>query len=56
MLANAAFGLGLTLALAPDAGAWTRRVAFRQAHHNFYRAAQLGLRAELAWPLRAAGW
>ena len=27
------------------------RSPFQQAHHNFYRAAQLGLRAELAWPL-----
>jgi gamma-glutamyl:cysteine ligase YbdK (ATP-grasp superfamily) len=51
MCANAAFLLGLTLAMAPDAAAWTRRMAFQQAHHNFYRAAQLGLRAELAWPL-----
>jgi hypothetical protein len=32
-----------------------RRVAVRQAHHNFYRAAQLGLRAELAWPLGPGG-
>ena len=51
MLANAAFLLGLTLALAPDAAATTRRFAFQQAHHNFYRAAQFGLGAELAWPL-----
>jgi hypothetical protein len=55
MLANAAFLLGLTLALAPDAGDWTRRLPFQQAHHNFYRAAQLGLGAELAWPL-GPGW
>jgi hypothetical protein len=55
MLANAAFLLGLTLSLAPDADAWMRQVPFRQAHHNFYRAAQLGLRAELAWPLGAGG-
>jgi hypothetical protein len=55
MLANAAFLLGLTLALAPDADAWTRRVPFPQAHHNFYRAAQLGLRAELVWPLDPGG-
>ena len=55
MLANAAFLLGLTLALAPDAGHWTRRLAFRQAHHNFHRAAQLGLAAELAWPLGPNG-
>jgi hypothetical protein len=55
MLADAAFHLGLALALAPDAGAWTRRLPFQQAHHNFYRAAQLGLGASLAWPLDP-GW
>ena len=55
MLANAAFLLGLTLALAPDADAWVRQVPFRQAHRNFYRAAQLGLRAELGWPLGPGG-
>jgi hypothetical protein len=50
MLANAAFLLGLTLALAPDAGAWTRELPFARAHANFYDAARLGLEAELAWP------
>jgi hypothetical protein len=55
MLANAAFHLGLALTLALDAGAWTRRLPFQQAHHNFYRAAQLGLGASLAWPLDP-GW
>ncbi|HET7517922.1 MAG TPA: glutamate--cysteine ligase, partial [Actinomycetes bacterium] len=55
MLANAAFLLGLTLALAPDADAFIRRVAFQQVHHNFYRAGQLGLGAELAWPLAPSG-
>jgi gamma-glutamyl:cysteine ligase YbdK (ATP-grasp superfamily) len=55
MLANAAFLLGLTLALAPDAAEVTRRFAFQQAHHNFYRAAQFGLGAELAWPLGPGG-
>ena len=54
MLANAAFILGLTLALAPDAPAMVRRFAFQQAHHNFYRAAQFGL-AELAWPPASKG-
>jgi hypothetical protein len=34
MLANAAFVLGLTLALAPGAAAMTRRFAFQQAHHT----------------------
>ncbi|HEY8556599.1 MAG TPA: glutamate--cysteine ligase, partial [Actinomycetes bacterium] len=55
MLANAAFLVGLTLALAPDADAFIRRVAFQQVHHNFYRAGQLGLGAELAWPLGPGG-
>jgi hypothetical protein len=55
MLANAAFHIGLALALSPDASAWTRRLPFQQAHHNFYRAAQLGLGAALAWPLDP-GW
>ena len=55
MLANAAFLLGLTLTLAVDADRWVPRVAFQQAHHNFYRAAQLGLAAQLAWPLGPGG-
>lgn len=50
MLANAAFLFGLVLALRPDAEAWTRGLPFEDAHHNFYRAAQRGLDAELAWP------
>jgi hypothetical protein len=55
MLANAAFQVGLTLALAPDAHAFTGRVTFQQAHQNFYRAAQLGLQAELGWPSGPGG-
>ena len=55
MLANAAFLLGLTLALAPGAATTTRRFAFQQAQHNFYRAGQFGLGAELAWPLGPSG-
>ena len=50
MLANAAFLLGLTLALAPDAEDWTKRLLFARAHANFYDAARLGLEAELEWP------
>ena len=50
MLANAAFLLGLTLALAPDAATWTRQLLFARAHANFYDAARLGLEAELEWP------
>jgi hypothetical protein len=55
MLANAAFLLGLTLALAPDAGTWTRRLLFARAHANFYDAARLGLEAELEWPAGDGG-
>jgi hypothetical protein len=50
MLANAAFLLGLTLALAPDAKDWSRQLLFARAHANFYDAARLGLEAELEWP------
>jgi hypothetical protein len=49
MLANAAFLLGLTLALAPGAEDWTDRLLFARAHANFYAAARLGLEAELTW-------
>ena len=55
MLANAAFLLGLTLAMAPEADTFVRRMAFQQAHDNFYRAASVGLGAELAWPLGPGG-
>ncbi|HEX6677240.1 MAG TPA: glutamate--cysteine ligase [Actinomycetes bacterium] len=51
MLANAAFALGLSLALAPEAAAWTRALPFERVHHDFYRAAQQGLDAKIAWPL-----
>ncbi len=51
MLANAAFALGLSLALVPDADACTRALPFERVHHDFYRAAQHGLDAEIAWPL-----
>ncbi|MFU8857583.1 MAG: glutamate--cysteine ligase, partial [Deferrisomatales bacterium] len=50
MVANAAFHLGLTLALEPAAPAWTAGLAFEDASRNFYRAAQAGLNAELLWP------
>jgi gamma-glutamyl:cysteine ligase YbdK (ATP-grasp superfamily) len=50
MLANAAFLLGLSLALAPDADRWTRNLLFARAHANFYQAARHGLEAELEWP------
>jgi hypothetical protein len=51
MLANAAYLLGLTVALAPRARAWAAVFSFTWAEHGFYRAAQHGLAAELAWPL-----
>jgi hypothetical protein len=49
MLANAAFLLGCTLALAPGMAAWTKAMPFSQAHGNFFRAARKGLDAELQW-------
>jgi len=50
MLANAAFLLGLTLALAPDADRLVTRLTFGQARRNFYAAARSGIDAELLWP------
>ena len=50
MLANTAFLVGLTLGLAPGAEGWTAELPFAMAEHNFYRAAQHGLDAELSWP------
>jgi hypothetical protein len=55
MLANAAFLLGLILALAPDADEWTRGMLFARAHANFYAAARVGLEAELSWPREPGG-
>jgi hypothetical protein len=50
MLANAAFLVGLSLWLAGQDQGWTRRLSFERAEHDFYRAAQHGLAAELTWP------
>ena len=50
MLANTAFLLGLTLALAPQADQLVGRLTFGQARRNFYQAARHGLDAELLWP------
>jgi hypothetical protein len=50
MTANAAFLLGLTLALAPRMRELTARLTFGHAHRNFYEAARVGLDAELLWP------
>jgi hypothetical protein len=50
MLANAAFTLGLSLAIAPLVAAWLPAFPFAYAERNLYRAAKHGLEAELAWP------
>jgi len=54
MAANAAFLVGLTLALTPDARRLVSTLTFGQARRNFSKAARHGLDAELLWPsLRA---
>ena len=50
MVANAAFMLGLTLGLLPDAEDFVTRMTFGHARRNFYEAARHGLDAELLWP------
>ena len=50
MVANAAFLIGLTLWLADWDQRWTYVLPFERADHDFYRAAQHGLAAELSWP------
>ncbi len=50
MTANAAFVLGLTLGLSPDARTLACQMTFGQARRNFYLAARHGLDAELLWP------
>ncbi len=54
MTANAAFLLGLTLALAPQMGWICRSFPFEFARRNFYTAARDGLDATLLWPSREA--
>jgi len=54
MLANAAFHIGLALAIAQDPPEWGEDVDFGAVQHDFYRAAQRGLDAALHWP-RACG-
>lgn len=54
MMANAAFLVGLTLGLAPAIEALLPAIPFHEAESNFYRAAQIGLDAELAWPSEEA--
>jgi hypothetical protein len=50
MQANAAFLVGLTLALAPQTEWMARSLPFEFARRNFYAAARDGLRAVLLWP------
>jgi hypothetical protein len=50
MLANAAFAVGLTLALAPGIADVLPRLTFGHARQNFYEAARHGIDAELLWP------
>ncbi len=53
MAANAAFLVGLTLALAPRVDDLLPRLTFGHARRNFYAAARDGLAAELLWPCEA---
>jgi len=55
MLANAAFLVGLAHGLRPEVERWVGALPFERVHHGFYRAAQRGLAAELAWPGRDGG-
>ena len=55
LVANAAFLVGLTLGLAPQADDWTKSMPFEEARTNFYRSAQSGLDAELVWPGESGG-
>ena len=50
MMANAAFLLGLTVGLAQSVRSLLPAFPFGYAEYNFYRAAQLGLDAQLLWP------
>jgi gamma-glutamyl:cysteine ligase YbdK (ATP-grasp superfamily) len=54
MAANAAFLLGLTLALRERIDPLIAALPFAYAEHNFYRAAQRGLEADLLWPHETA--
>jgi hypothetical protein len=55
MLANAALLVGLSRWLAEQDEQWTRTLSFERAEYGFYRGAQHGLAAELAWPLGHGG-
>jgi hypothetical protein len=55
MVANAAFLIGLTLALADDIDDLLNGLTFGQARRNFYEAARRGLDADLLWPATPGG-
>jgi hypothetical protein len=55
MLANAAFIVGATLGVAPHMPEVIERFDFESLRSNFYRAAQQGLDAQLAWPSELGG-
>ena len=54
MVANAAFLVGLTAGLAPKVRTLLPGLPFALAEWNFYRAAQSGVDARLAWPQAVA--
>jgi gamma-glutamyl:cysteine ligase YbdK (ATP-grasp superfamily) len=54
MVANAAFLVGLTAGLAPRVRSMLPALPFAIAEWNFYRAAQHGVDARLAWPAALA--
>ena len=54
MMANGAFILGLTLALAPRVESMLPGLPFRLARENFHRAARDGIDADMLWPERTA--
>ena len=55
MLANTAFHVGIAAAIAEREPDWTLEFPFESAHGDFYRAAQSGPRALLAWPEALGG-
>lgn len=48
-MANAAFFVGLMVALPPEYGAVAKRLSFDDAKENFFAAARHGLNAQLRW-------
>lgn len=52
IMGSAAFFIGLTIALRKDISDVLPSMPFRFAEHNFYRAAQNGLKADILWPIK----